>query len=66
MHAPHNKKTAHEAFKSVWQHRTSEVIRIEIDLIKSWGTLQDKYRRADELASGEKLDILSGILDERG
>jgi hypothetical protein len=66
MHAPHNKKTAHEAFKSVWQNRASEVIKIEIDLIKSWGTLQDKWRKHDDLTSGEKLDILNGILEERG
>lgn len=56
------KQRNYNDYKSVWENKSPELIRLEIKNIKAWASKLDKYRKKDDLTSGEKIDILEGLL----
>lgn len=61
-----NKQHNYNDYQSAWRNKDSELIRLEINQVKRWASTLDKYAQKESLKSGDKLDILNGILKERG
>lgn len=56
------KQRNYNDYKSVWENKDPELIRLEIKNVKAWASKLDKYRNKDDLTSGEKIDLLEALL----
>lgn len=63
---PSNLKSAYSEYKSVYECKLTDVIKIEIKNIKKWAPTTDKYCTKNQLTSGYKIQALEEILEERG
>lgn len=61
-----NKNAAYQDYKSVWSNKTKRQIQDEIHVINKYSNEVDKYLDADHIKSGDRLDILNGILQSKG
>lgn len=61
-----NKQKQYNDYHSIWRNKPPEVVQIEIDLVQTAYEVLEKYGSRHDLHPSDKLDILLGILRERG
>lgn len=59
------KQRNYNDYKSVWRNKPNEAIRQQIKDFQIWPSFLANRVAKDGLTSGEKIDILNGILWER-
>lgn len=61
-----SKQKNYNDYQSVWRNKPSDILKIELKQVLRWAETLDKYAQKDHLKSIDKLDILNGLLTERG
>lgn len=61
-----SKQKNYNDYQSLWRNKPSEILKIELKQVLSWAETLDKYAQKDHLKSNDKIDILNGLLLERG
>lgn len=59
------KQQEYSDYKSVWQNKPGDVLKIELKQVEKWGPTLDKYVQKDSLKSNDKRMILNSILKDR-